>query len=91
MEIEIKKKADFPHAVFEVIVKGDNTTTHEVILEAAYYKRLTGGKISPEDLLKNSLEFLLSRESNTSILRKFNLRKINDYFPEFESTLKLIT
>ena len=40
------------------------------------------------DLIKKSFEFLLERESKESILRKFNLKVINQYFPEYEQEIK---
>ena len=88
MKILIEKKKDFPRAVFEVSVDGDTATTHEVSLEEDYYKRLTGSEITPENLVKKSFEFLLMREPNTSILKEFNLKLINRYFPDYEDKIK---
>lgn len=62
----------------------DAETFHEVSLSNEYWQKLTSGKMSKEDLIKQSFEFLLQRESNTTILKHFNLSIINDYFPEFE-------
>ena len=72
---------------FTVTVEGHTVTTHEVTISLAYYRKLTGGRISPETLIKKSFEFLLERESNTSILRSFELSVINQYFPEYENTI----
>ena len=69
---------------YKVTVVSASTTTHEVNLQAAYAQKLTGGKISTEDLVKKSFEFLLQRESNNSILRRFDLSVIAHYFPEYE-------
>ena len=41
-----------------------------------------------ETLLERSFEFLLERESNTSILRRFDLPVIGSYFPEYERTIR---
>jgi len=53
-----------------------------------YYQILTGGEISREELIKRSFEFLLEREPKESILPKFNLKIIKNYFPEYEEKIK---
>ncbi len=75
-------------ATFEVTVKSRTVTTHKVTVKPSYYKKLTGGRVAAEMLVKKSFEFLLERESNTSILRKFDLPVIGHYFPEYESTIR---
>ena len=73
---------------FEVIVEGPTTTTHHVTLTHLYYQKLTNGQVPPETLVTKSFEFLLDRESNTSILSRFDLPIIERYFPEYEETIK---
>jgi hypothetical protein len=73
---------------FEVIVEGQTTTTHLVTLTHLYYQKLTNNQVTPELLVKKSFEFLLDRESNTSILARFDLPIIERYFPEYEETIK---
>ena len=73
---------------FEVRVEGATTTTHEVTVTAPYYEKLTGKRVSPEVLLEKSFRFLLDRESNTSILGRFDLPVIGRYFPEYERVIK---
>jgi hypothetical protein len=73
---------------FKVTVKDRTTTTHTVTVESSYHEKLTGKGVSAEDLVKKSFDFLLERESNTSILRSFDLPIIGRYFPEYESTIK---
>ena len=72
---------------FEVTVRDASTTTHTVKLAKDYYDKLTGGKVPAETLIEKSFEFLLARESNTMILRRFDLPVIGDYFPEYERTI----
>ena len=72
---------------WQVTVSGEETTTHEVTVTADYYRKLTGGKVGVDMLLEKSFEFLLARESNTSILRRFDLPVIGRYFPEYEATI----
>ncbi len=74
---------------FKVTVKGSKTTTnHTVSLSPSYYKELTGGKIPEEELVEKSFEFLLERESNTSILSSFDLPVIGRYFPAYENSIR---
>ncbi|MBI4526318.1 MAG: hypothetical protein HY695_21170 [Deltaproteobacteria bacterium] len=72
---------------FEVVVRAATTTTHTVTLRQDYYRKITGGKVPPESLIKKSFEFLLERESNTSILSRFELPVIGRYFPEYEAEI----
>ncbi len=69
---------------FEVTVEGRGVTTHKVTVTPAYYEQLTGSRVPVEVLIEKSFEFLLARESNTSILRSFDLPVIGRYFPEYE-------
>ena len=72
------------NTTFEVIVESATTTTHKVTVKTSYYEKLTGKRVTPEVLLEKSFRFLLDRESNTSILRSFDLPIIGQYFPEYE-------
>jgi hypothetical protein len=73
---------------FEVIVEGNTTTTHRVTVTHSYYQKLTNNRVTPEMLVETSFKFLLDRESNTSILSRFDLPIIERYFPEYEETIK---
>jgi hypothetical protein len=64
-------------------------TTHQVTMDKNYYMDLTeNGRIIPEEFVKKSFEFLLERESKDSILRRFDIAQINDFFPEYEKEIK---
>ena len=73
---------------FEVTVEAGTTTTHQVTLKPSYYEKLTNKRVTPAVLVEKSFEFLLDRESNTSILRSFELPVIGQYFPEYEKVIK---
>jgi hypothetical protein len=73
---------------FEVRVERATTTTHKVTVTAPYYEKLTGKRVTPEVLVEKSFRFLLERESNTSILGRFDLPVIGRYFPEYERVIK---
>jgi len=85
MAIEVERVND---GTFQVTVQAGATTIHKVTVAPEYHQRLTGGKVSEEELVKQSFAFLLEREPNTSILRQFDLPVIQSYFPEYEKTMK---
>jgi hypothetical protein len=73
---------------YQVTVDEDgSTTTHVVTLDDQYHTRLTGESMSKEELITKSFEFLLTKEPKEAILRKFHLKEISRYFPDFESTV----
>ena len=74
--------------VYRVTVEeGGSRSQHTVTLEEGYYRKLTDGKITPEELIRKSFDFLLERESKESILSSFELPVIQRYFPEYERTI----
>ena len=73
---------------FKVTVTDGAQTSHHVTVDPSYYQKLTGGVVSPEILVEKSFEFLLERESNTSILSRFELPVIGRYFPEYEKVIR---
>ncbi len=76
---------------FAVIVEERcGKTEHTVTLDDEYYRDLTQGKITKEELVKKSFEFLLDRESKESILSKFDMKVIKRYFPEFEREIRAL-
>jgi hypothetical protein len=66
--------------VYEVEVGAARPTRHSVTAGAGDVERLTGGKATAERLIEESFRFLLERESNTSILRSFQITDISYYF-----------
>lgn len=74
-------------STFEVTVQDTSSTTHIVTVPPHYAGKLTGGKASVDLLVSRSFDFLLEREANTSILRRFDLPVIAHYFPEYERTI----
>jgi len=74
---------------FRVVVQeGRGRTSHVVSLQDDYCRKLTGGKVGAEELVRKSFEFLLEREPKESILRQFDLPVIGRYFPEYEREIK---
>ncbi|MGC9521465.1 MAG: hypothetical protein ACP5HG_06240 [Anaerolineae bacterium] len=88
-EIRIKVAEKPGHYACSVTVtEGRSTTEHEVTVKKEDYQRLTLGEVSVKQLVDESFRFLLERESNTSILRSFDLMAISRYFPEYEREIK---
>lgn len=83
--INVKQLDDL---TFEVTVDDRSSTTHIVTVQPQYADKLTAGRIPALQLVNYSFEFLLERESNTSILRSFDLSVIARYFPEYEDAIK---
>jgi len=84
-EINVNKKSELGNKLFFEVLVGDMDFLVEV--EKEYWQKLTAGNMAPEDLVKKSFEFLLAREPKESILRSFNLKVINKYFPEYEGEI----
>jgi|TARA_B100001750_G_C15307992_1_gene495700 hypothetical protein len=75
-------------AIFEVTVRDEaGQSKHKVRMPHAYHQKLAQDK-TPEEFIKKSFEFLLSRESKESILAEFDLPRISSYFPEYEQEIQ---
>tara|TARA_B100000768_G_scaffold158973_1_gene157795 strand:- start:2667 stop:2933 length:267 start_codon:yes stop_codon:yes gene_type:complete len=74
--------------IFQVTVIKDSRTIHKVTLSDKFYKDLSDSKVSKTELIKKSFEFLLERESNQSILKEFNLKVIEGFFPDYPTLIK---
>jgi hypothetical protein len=80
--IHVRRTAEHPTLVFEVIVRqGEGETRHP---SQEMCEQLTAGKHTPERCLEAAFRFLLDREPKESILRRFDVTAILRYFPEFE-------
>ena len=84
--IEIEKLGEEEFLVR--VSEGSSESRHHVTLKPADYRRLTGGKIPAKELVRESFEFLLERESKESILSRFDLTLIARYFSEYEREIK---
>ena len=85
MSVSIKKQTD---DVFKVTVADSMTTTHEVTVNDQSLTDLTDDKVTKEQLLDFSFNFLLDREPNTSILSKFDINVISKYFSDYRDEVK---
>ena len=75
---------------FKVSVTKNSPTEHIVLLNDCFHQDVTNNKLTKTELIIKSFEFLLKRESNQSILKKFNLEVISQYFPDYIDEIKKI-
>jgi hypothetical protein len=84
--IEIEK---FDASHFRVhIIDELSESFHQVTLNPKDLARLAGGAAEPEELIRESFQFMLEREPKESILARFDLSVIGRYFPEYEQEIK---
>ena len=83
--ITIEKTTDKEYRI--TIEEKSSKSVHKVTVEPEYYQKITQGKISMEEYIQLSFEFLLKREPKESILPAFNIQVINRYFPEYEKVM----
>lgn len=69
--------------------EGGRSTMHEVTVWPSDVARYAPGA-TPEALLHASFEFLLAREPQESILRRFDLAVIERHFPEYPRVIGAI-
>ena len=72
----------------EVNEKGSKTD-HTVTMSKDYFEPLNTSK-SPEEVVKLSFEFLLSKEPKEMILSEFDIIVISKYFPEFSGHMRTV-
>ena len=85
MSVSIKKRND---DVFGVVVVDTSTTTHRVTVTDQSLTDLTHSKVTKTQLLEFSLNFLLNREPNTSILSSFDISVISKHFSDYKDKVR---
>jgi hypothetical protein len=85
-KIEVEK-LDSSHFRVRVIEPGSESI-HQVTVGPKDYARLAVRTADPEELIRESFQFLLEREPKESILSRFDLSVISRYFPEFEREIR---
>jgi len=73
---------------FKVSVTKESSTLYIVLLNDRFHQDVSNNKLTKTELITKSFEFLLKIESNQSILKKFNLEVISQYFPEYIDEIK---
>jgi hypothetical protein len=88
--IEVKRTNTADPLEFDVTVREPNgATRHHVTMKRSTYDRLAVGKATPERFIEAAFEFLLEHEPKESILARFDVSVISQYFPEFEREIGL--
>lgn len=73
--------------MFRVTVEdGRGRTVHQVAADSFEIERLGAGAPA-EDVIDASFRFLLDREPKESIVRRFDLKVISGYFPEYDEKI----
>ena len=89
MDINISSSPHENGWIFDVrISDGSSQSDHRVAVSQNAYERLTGGRCSPTELVRWSLEFLLERESKEEIIKQFDITVISRYYPQYEDTIR---
>lgn len=73
----------------QVMLGPGTASRHDVTVSSADGERLSAarGQADVERLVFETFEFLLEREPASAILRTFDLRVVNDFFPEFDAEM----
>ncbi len=87
MSDKINIKELSPNA-FDVTIYSNTETTHQVTISDTFITKYQIKKLTKKEIIEKSFIFLLERESNTSILRKFDIEVIGNYFPEYKKLFK---
>ena len=74
---------------FLVRINKDTETRHIIVVSDEAHKNFSAGELTKEQLVKKSFLFLLRKENQKSILKKFRIEEIEMYFPEFSNIAKL--
>ncbi|MDA9914136.1 hypothetical protein OAO78_02510 [Methylophilaceae bacterium] len=87
MSDQIKIKELSPNA-FDVTIYSNTETNHQVTISDNFVTEYQIKNLTKKEIIEQSFIFLLERESNTSILRKFDIEVIANYFPEYKKLFK---
>ena len=73
---------------FDVTIYSNTETNHQVTISDNFITEYQINNLTKKEIIEQSFIFLLQRESNTSILRKFDIEVIANYFPEYKKLFK---
>lgn len=85
-EVSVVAQSDGTYRVD--VVGGGTVTTHIVSIPTGYSADLGCEDVDGARLVRESFAFLLEHEPPTSILRRFRLDQIADYFPAYPSAIR---
>lgn len=84
----IEVEAQGEHAYSVTLHDSHRTTHHQVVVPPELLDQLGLDGGDEELLVRKSFEFLLERETSTSILKEFRLDVIGRYFHDYVETLR---
>ena len=87
MKLIVVKKIN--ETEFLVRINKETETYHTVIVSDEAHKKFAAGELTKEQFVKKSILFLLQKENQKSILKKFRIEEIEQYFPEFSKIAKI--
>ena len=87
MSDQINIKELSPNA-FDVTIYSNTETNHQVTISDNFITEYQIKNLTKKEIIEQSFLFLLERESNTSILRRFDIEVISNYFPEYKKLFK---
>ena len=70
------------------VEEGNEVTGHNVRLNPTFLDDLLLSGVDGEQIVRQTIDFLLEREPATSILPEFSLEDVSRYFPEFPEELQ---
>ena len=73
---------------FNVIIYSNTETNHQVTISDNFINQYQIKNLTKKEIVEQSIIFLLERESNKSILKKFDIEVIANYFPEYKKLFK---
>ena len=84
MPVEVRCAADAQGYRCTVDVSDARSTSHHLVrVSSLDVDRWARGRL-PEELVRDSFDFLLAREPKESILNEFDLSVIERYFPDYD-------
>lgn len=84
-EIDVQPAGEDTYRV--VVAEAGSSASYEVTAQPGDVARFGGGRPA-EQLVAASFRFLLDREPKESILRRFDLTVIEQYFPEYAAKIE---
>lgn len=89
-EIQIQKTGENEEGfAFSVAIEeAGSRSTHQVTLSRRDLRELGVETESPDQFVRRCLEWLLEREPKESILARFDVREISQYFPRFSEEIR---
>jgi len=87
MSDQINIKELSPNA-FDVTIYSNTETNHQVTISDNFITEYQIKNLTKKEIIEQSFIFLLERESNTSILKNFDIEVIANYFPEYKKLFK---